>query len=908
MQDTERIIGRDREIAQLDLAVGPGSDGLRLVLLTGPSGRGKTTLTHVVAEHARERGFTVALANGRAGSLSTPFAPWIEALPSIAPSVEGSLGTLDMEQVGNTLTRELVEASGAAPLLLVCDDAQAFDESSIALLPYACGVAEQHNITVLLVEQTDAVEVSSSYRSFIGGLVGKRVVQNIELGPMTDEGVDELARELLGLGPDEHPPVEIVVRAQGNPWFVRELAAAYQRGETDIPVSIAAAATSRLHRLDTDAQDVVSAIAVCRDGAYLGWLERFADQDARGFAQTMEAIRASGLVREDGELLFVAHPLMRQALLEELSAAMKRALHQELADIIPNVPMAPVPAARAYGYHLGCAGRTDEAVVQFVCAAEANEALGQLHEAVADYARCLEAEPRIEQRMDLLRRAAFAAMQLNDERAPKYWAELARLAAARSDDEQYAYALYQQYWTEQEGTAIDRLERAAGLGPELYGWSARAAATLCTLAGDYEGAVAHDERALALARENADRMLETVTLEKIGLAYSYLERLPEAIECLRESVQLAIDQRLHSWALFAWGTLAECLAENLETEASLTECRAALAYAEGLELAGLRPWVLGWLGLALIRAGMVDEALQVSAQARDDKASGADEHLQAFVTLVRANVTGSAGDTKSCGAIVDEAVVIATNQGYESWLFETKFFQARYLAQIGRADDALAFLDGPMVNEAVAIANVAQWLARTAASEGRDELLDRAVALAEQVTSGVPLVGLMLEEVRATRHAMLTGATDDLCAVADRWQATGRPLDAWRALISLALADGRHGRVEAGVTRLRELRASFTKLGMDYDANVAAARLRSLGARSRARSSSTTVGNLTQRELEIARLVSSGMKNAEVAQQLYLAEKTVAAHLSNIYGKVEVRSRLQLAAWLKQHDEDAVVA
>jgi DNA-binding NarL/FixJ family response regulator len=68
------------------------------------------------------------------------------------------------------------------------------------------------------------------------------------------------------------------------------------------------------------------------------------------------------------------------------------------------------------------------------------------------------------------------------------------------------------------------------------------------------------------------------------------------------------------------------------------------------------------------------------------------------------------------------------------------------------------------------------------------------------------------------------------------------------------------------------------------------------------------VGNLTKRELEIARLVASGLRNAEVAGQLYLAEKTVAAHLSNIYGKLEVRSRVQLASWLKQNDEDATVA
>lgn len=908
MHDDERIIGRDREIAQLDLAVGPGTDGLRLVLLTGPSGRGKTTLCQAVMRRAQERGFDLVEAHGRAGSLSTPFAPWAEAMPEIAPVVSGSIGTLDIEHVGSSVVRSLVERSATQPVVVVCDDVQAFDESSIALLPYACGVEERTNVTIVLIEQSDAIGVSAAYRSFVDGLTARSIVQHIELAPMTDSAMRELACELLGLESAEAAPSEIIERAQGNPWFARELALAWRRGDTEIPVSIAAAATSRLHRLDENAQDIVAAVAVCQDGAYIGWLEAFAGVAPREFVRTMDSIRASGLVREDGEFVFIAHPLMRQALLDELSAALRRALHQELAQIIPAVPMAPVPAARAHGYHLACCGRTDEAVEQFLAAASANELLGQLHEAVADYARCLDREPRIEERVEILRRAAFAATHVNDARASDYWAELARLAAARADNETYAYAMYQHYWTERDGSALDRLERAAGLGPERYGWSARAAATMCTLAGDYEGAVLHDERALELARGNDDRLLETVTLEKLGLDYAYLERLPEAITSVREAISLATQQRLHSWALFAWGALAESLAENLETETSIEECRAALAYAEGLNLAGLRPWVLGWLGLALVRGGRVEEALDVSAQALSDEVVAVDEHLRAFVTLVRANVTGCAGDTAGCGVVISDAIRIAENQGYESWVFETHFFRARHLVQLGRIDDALSFLDEPMVNEAVAVANVAQWLARTAVCEARDDLLDRAVELAEGITSSIPLVELTVEEVHATKDAAATGQTDRLCAVADRWQSAGRPLDAWRTLVSLALADGRHGRTDDAVKRLRGLRANFTKLGMEYDANVAAALLRSLGARSRARSSSTTVGNLTRRELEIARLVASGMKNAEVAQQLYLAEKTVAAHLSNIYGKVEVRSRLQLAAWLKQHDGEAVVA
>ncbi|MBC7645365.1 MAG: AAA family ATPase, partial [Thermoleophilia bacterium] len=472
MHIDELFIGRDREIAQLELAIGPGDDGLRLAMLTGPSGLGKTTLTRVLLERARAAGFRVALANGRAGTLSTPFVPWMEALPELKDVLEiaRSAATADMDQLGIELV-SLLSAS-TEPMLLVFDDAQALDESSLALLPYAVGVAEHTNLTVLIVEQNDAVGIPDSYRAFVDGLLARRVVRHLELGPMSDDSIRELASHVLELETPAEVPAEIVLRAQGNPWFAKELSDAFRRGASEIPVSIAAAATARLHSLTETAQDVVSAVALCPEGAYIGWLESIADEKPRVFVRTMEAIKASGLVREDGDIVSIAHPLMQQSLLDELSAAMGRALHLELTEVISTVPLSGVTQSRALGYHLSQAGRPDEAVAHYLRAADANDIQGQLHEAVADFIRALDAEPRIEARVALLRRCGFACMQVNNDRAAEFWNELGRISSAQTDNDTYAYALFQQYWTSSDGSAVDRLERATSLGPDKYGWSA----------------------------------------------------------------------------------------------------------------------------------------------------------------------------------------------------------------------------------------------------------------------------------------------------------------------------------------------------------------------------------------------------------------------------------------------------
>lgn len=60
-------------------------------------------------------------------------------------------------------------------------------------------------------------------------------------------------------------------------------------------------------------------------------------------------------------------------------------------------------------------------------------------------------------------------------------------------------------------------------------------------------------------------------------------------------------------------------------------------------------------------------------------------------------------------------------------------------------------------------------------------------------------------------------------------------------------------------------------------------------------------GGLSPREVEVLRLVASGMSNSEIATQLVLSEKTVARHLSSIFTKLDVRSRTAAAAFAYEH-------
>jgi DNA-binding CsgD family transcriptional regulator len=58
---------------------------------------------------------------------------------------------------------------------------------------------------------------------------------------------------------------------------------------------------------------------------------------------------------------------------------------------------------------------------------------------------------------------------------------------------------------------------------------------------------------------------------------------------------------------------------------------------------------------------------------------------------------------------------------------------------------------------------------------------------------------------------------------------------------------------------------------------------------------------LSNREVEVAELVSKGLANKEVAEKLFVTEKTVKFHLTNIYKKMSIRSRAQLIVWCLPH-------
>ncbi len=115
------------------------------------------------------------------------------------------------------------------------------------------------------------------------------------------------------------------------------------------------------------------------------------------------------------------------------------------------------------------------------------------------------------------------------------------------------------------------------------------------------------------------------------------------------------------------------------------------------------------------------------------------------------------------------------------------------------------------------------------------------------------------------------------------------PYEAARARVDIARACRALGDDEGYEVELGAARATFEQLGAEPDA----ASLESLRT--------TKTSPLTERELEVLRLVAAGRTNREIAAQLVISPHTVSRHLQNIFLKLDLSSRAAATAYAYEH-------
>ena len=166
----------------------------------------------------------------------------------------------------------------------------------------------------------------------------------------------------------------------------------------------------------------------------------------------------------------------------------------------------------------------------------------------------------------------------------------------------------------------------------------------------------------------------------------------------------------------------------------------------------------------------------------------------------------------------------------------------------------------------------------------------------ERLTQVLSSSALDAEYARAQGEVALAAgrpeaALPHLRRCADTWRRLSAPYETARTGMLIARACRTLGDEEGAQLELESARELFAELGAIPELRDVESLLESVGP---------TPGGLTEREIQVLRLVAAGMTNHAIATQLYISERTVHRHVSNIFAKIGVNSRTAAAAYAVQ--------
>lgn len=178
-----------------------------------------------------------------------------------------------------------------------------------------------------------------------------------------------------------------------------------------------------------------------------------------------------------------------------------------------------------------------------------------------------------------------------------------------------------------------------------------------------------------------------------------------------------------------------------------------------------------------------------------------------------------------------------------------------------------------------------------AAREAADELAELADAL------DVPLLRASAAAARGTvllEEGEPKEALRELRKAWETWQDLDVPHEAARVQVLAARACRALGDADTASLELAAARRTFERLGAEPALHEVDALI--------SRPADAGTANLTSRELEVLRQVATGRTNRAIGQELFISEKTVARHVSNIFRKLGVSSRTAATAYAYEHD------
>jgi DNA-binding CsgD family transcriptional regulator len=855
------------------------------------------------------------------------------------------------------LTQLLGRMAEKRPLLLVLENLHWADESSLEMLHFTARQLATSRVLVIGTYNDAAAERSPALVSLRQSLVTLGAAHVHHLGPLSRAATDELVQAVFGVSDAVSREFAALLYGwtRGNPFFVEETLKAlvtsgrlYERDGTwhgweiadlDLPRSIREAVVTRLDRLSPDAQRVATLAAVIGTRASYDALDAVVGMPRARLVEAIDELRTQRIVDEHGEgdriVYDFSHPILRDVIYQAVGLARGRMLHATVADALErHYASAADEHADELAYHfaradardvgpkatryLSIAGRTAltkhanrEAASYLTAALErtrgddgdamreieiieglarARQRLGEYDAAVALWERAREHAHRandLARLADIERRLGLASFWRgrHDEALERYDAALSAGTSAGAESTIARVRLAKGMCLQELGRAAEaehEMTEAIAMAGRLGDASLLARAHRTQLlfylwTGRTELAHQHAERARELARASGQRVLEWLA----EWALAVLSGLTGASEaCARHLAQAErLADELDTPVFRAWTAeiAIEFASATGEWETGLALAERTIALGRSVGLRAPFPRLLVWTAIIHLGRGeieraktYIDEAWELSGAAR-----GAERPS-------------------------DVHSVVPAHIGLAAYhLFTGDFAEA---IRVGEAGLAIADEAGAVV---WAVHRLLPILAESAL-EARD--LRRAAKIGERLRRDSERLGqragLAWADACAALVAMLRGETESAIVLlrhaAEALEAVPVVADAARVRRQLARVLAESGDREGATRELRRVHEVFVRLGAVRELALTRQQLRDLGARPPARAALAGTEGLTARELEIVRLVSARKSNKEIGRALNISARTVSTHLTNVFTKLGVGSRGELADFVRE--------
>ena len=901
--------GRDAELARLETVASAALEGAGgVAVVEGAAGIGKSRLLAEAGRHAAVAGLLVASDGADELDQVTSWGTLLRALSSSDPPImtaahlESVRGLTDQRLAVLERMREALEQAAASrPLLVVLDDLQWADSASLLALGSLPVALFSYPVGWLLARR--ALPANPALNRVLERLETIGAVR-LHLGPLWAADALALARD-AGLTDTEIDLGQLIADAEGNPFYILQLLKAAQPqaggqpGGT-VPASVRTAIARHLRLLSDDARRFLQVASVLGREFTVTEVAALTAQPANHLIGAIEeALRAEMLAETPAGLAF-RHDLLREAAYESLPASARLALHREAGEALrrTGAPVVRIAAQLAIG------ARPGDAAAAATIGQAATELAPSSPNAAADLAvRALDLiGDRDEGGLELVRSAALAlglAGRVAEAReaGERYLAthrlpakaeaelqlELRRpwvvdrleaypvplpdpLLADRAVDPGVAATLaaldQMANILRGHGEEADRALEAAMLIADAGGYASGVAVITqlrvlnALLRGRFGEALARAEAALATGRMVQDERDPGMYEEMVVAALTASGRISDALARMRPALAAAHAagraglifryRRLRAAMLLSQGRL-----DDADTEArSVIDLPTELGYPNRVALP------LSVMTETALRRGDMATAQSVLARyARDAHGILPDLHWAAALV---ADARGEA------------ALAVQAFTPIRAQLQAGNFFFANYLhhrlpqlvhlaRRAGEEDSARAF----------AAAAVAQ--------AGRNPQVNAIAAAAAHaralIQSDTGLLREAVEQAAASEDRLLEAAARE-----DLGQAlTGREEAA--------------GQLEAAYD-------FYVRIGAHRDAARVRAALRAVGVRKQRSGLASSRGgwaSLTRAEQAVVDLVARGLTNREAASELFLAPDTINTHLRHAFGKLGIRSRVELA-------------